>query len=164
MPQHQTAPQAASQPPLHEERSTPTSLFNQPFTPLKSTGSGHVLHRQGRSDDARVSLCRARKLDGPSSLPKTTRRSPDLLILRLLRRPIQRNLRNLPPPRIKTSRSIRAIACTATLPSAADDQIIGRADGCGAALPSAADQQNIGHGSKKPAPGQETARINHPQT
>ena len=151
------------------------------------------MHRRGRSADARVSLCRAPKLDVPSFLAKSRTRSArlsDSASTNIKKQPTE------PPSllRITTSRSLRSDARSGAFFSARHDQISSivlrnrppplnsttsttkrrelaeppsppqlttsrqlRADARVATLPSAADEQNIGHGSKRPAPAQESA-------
>ena len=82
------------------------------------------MHRRGRSADARVSLCRAPKLDVPSFLAKSRRRSARLSdsvsLTTTKKQPTE------PPSllRITTSRSLRSDARAGAFSSARHDQII----------------------------------------
>ena len=79
------------------------------------------MHRRGRSADARVSLCRAPKLDVPSFLAKsrTRARLSDSASTNIKKQPTE------PPSllRITTSRSLRSDARAGAFSSARHDQI-----------------------------------------
>jgi len=78
------------------------------------------MHRRGRSADARVSLCRAPKLDVPSFLAKSrSARLSDSASTNIKKQPTE------PPSllRITTSRSLRSDARAGAFSSARHDQI-----------------------------------------
>ena len=92
-----------------------------PFVLQRST-SGHIMRRRGRSADACVSLCHGRKLDFQSSLPKTTRHSARPSNSASSSTNTTKLTEHLSPPRITSSRQLRADARAAALPSAVDEQ------------------------------------------
>ena len=121
---HGPSNRTASQPPLHRDRST-TSPFNQPFTPLKSTfwlRTRHALSRQAcRRSGVIVPRAEARWPIIPSkdyeTQPRPSNSVSSLTNTTEFTEPPS-------PPRITSSRQLRADAHAAVIPSAADDQNI----------------------------------------
>ena len=148
-----TSNRTARQPPPLHERSTPTSPFNQPFTPLKSTfrlrtrhaSSRQVRRRSGvtvpRAEARRpVGRAEARRPDIPSKIsemqPRPSNSASSSTNTTEFTEPPS-------PPRITSSRQLRADARAAVLPSAADDQ---KKFGAGSSpSPPARSTQNLRH-------------------
>ena len=121
-----TSNRTASQPPPLHQSSTPTSPFNQPVTPLKSTfrlRTRHASSRQvRRCSGVTVPRAEARwpaipcKISETQPRPSNSASSSTTNTTEFTEPPS--------PPRITSSRQLRADARAALLPSAADDQNI----------------------------------------